>query len=60
MGRGGVVGSGVGGELLLSVAAHRRALALPSGLRRCTVTGAGCTDGVLRVRFAPDPQLWPA
>lgn len=52
--------SRVGEELLLSVAGYRRALALPSGLRRCTVTGAGCTDGVLRVRFAPDPQLWPA
>ncbi|AXG77411.1 ArsA family ATPase [Streptomyces paludis] len=46
-------------ELLLTVGAFRRIVPLPSALRRCTVTGAGLTDGVLRVRFAPDPALWP-
>ncbi|MEW1721318.1 ArsA-related P-loop ATPase [Streptomyces sp. NPDC093109] len=46
-------------ELLLTVGAFRRIVPLPSALRRCTVTGAALTDGVLRVRFAPDPSLWP-
>ncbi|MFJ5102029.1 ArsA family ATPase [Streptomyces sp. NPDC088554] len=46
-------------ELLLTVGAFRRVVPLPSALRRCTVTGAALTDGVLRVRFEPDPGLWP-
>lgn len=46
-------------ELLLTVGPFRRIVLLPSALRRCTVTGAALTDGVLRVRFAPDPGLWP-
>ncbi|MEV7423674.1 MULTISPECIES: ArsA family ATPase [unclassified Streptomyces] len=46
-------------ELLLSVGPFRRTVPLPSALRRCTVTGAALTDGVLRVRFTPDPALWP-
>ncbi|MFF3752065.1 ArsA family ATPase [Streptomyces sp. NPDC002018] len=46
-------------ELLLTVGAFRRIVPLPSALRRCTVTGAALTDGVLRVRFTPDPALWP-
>ena len=45
-------------ELVLTVGAHRRALALPSVLRRCIVEGAALRDGVLRVRFRPDPDLW--
>ncbi|MEU8544381.1 ArsA-related P-loop ATPase [Streptomyces sp. NPDC048717] len=49
-----------GDELLLSVGPFRRALPLPAALRRCTVTGAGLVDGDLRIRFAPDPGLWPA
>jgi arsenite/tail-anchored protein-transporting ATPase len=49
-----------GDELVLTVGAHRRLFTLPSGLRRCTVTGAEFADGTLRVRFRPDPQLWPA
>jgi arsenite-transporting ATPase len=28
-------------------------------LRRCTVAGAALRDGELRIRFAPDPELWP-
>ncbi|RDG38134.1 ArsA family ATPase [Streptomyces corynorhini] len=46
-------------ELLLGVGPFHRAVPLPSALRRCTVTGAALTDGVLRVRFTPDPGLWP-
>ncbi|QKW19236.1 ArsA family ATPase [Kitasatospora sp. NA04385] len=48
-----------GDELVVGVGGYRRVLALPSGLRRCTVSGAGLADGVLSVRFAPDPALWP-
>lgn len=48
-----------GDELLISVGPFRRIVPLPSALRRCTVAGAGLTDGVLRVRFRPDPELWP-
>ncbi|MFE2036472.1 ArsA family ATPase [Streptomyces scopuliridis] len=46
-------------ELLLTVGPFRRIVPLPSVLRRCTVTGAALADGVLRVRFTPDPDLWP-
>ncbi|MFF9842247.1 ArsA family ATPase [Streptomyces sp. NPDC020422] len=48
-----------GDELLLAVGPFRRNVPLPAVLRRCTVTGAGLVDGDLRVRFAPDPGLWP-
>jgi len=48
-----------GDHLVLQLDGHRRVLALPSGLRRCLLVGARLTDGVLRVRFAPDPELWP-
>ncbi|GAA1391989.1 ArsA-related P-loop ATPase [Kitasatospora putterlickiae] len=48
-----------GDELVVGLGAHRRVLTLPSALRRCTVAGAGLHDGVLTVRFAPDPGLWP-
>jgi arsenite-transporting ATPase len=47
-----------GEELLLTVPGARRALPLPSALRRCTVTGASLRDGCLRVRFEPDPAQW--
>jgi arsenite-transporting ATPase len=47
-----------GDEIVLTVGPHRRALALPSVLRRCVVDGAALRDGVLRVRFRPDPDLW--
>jgi arsenite/tail-anchored protein-transporting ATPase len=46
-------------ELLLTVGPFRRIVPLPSAPRRCTVTGAALTDGVLKVRFTPDPALWP-
>ncbi|WP_310794775.1 hypothetical protein [Streptomyces sp. TLI_171] len=48
-----------GDELVLGVGTGRRILALPSALRRCTVSGAGLADGTLSVRFTPDPALWP-
>ena len=47
-----------GDELVLTVGSHRRALALPSVLRRCIVEGAALRDGELRVRFRPDPDVW--
>ncbi|WP_329116104.1 ArsA family ATPase [Streptomyces sp. NBC_01465] len=48
-----------GDELLLTVGPFRRIVPLPSALRRCTVSGAGLDDGVLGIRFTPDPALWP-
>ncbi|WP_184569049.1 ArsA family ATPase [Streptomyces zagrosensis] len=48
-----------GDELVITAGQFRRVLPLPSALRRCTVSGAGLHEGELRVRFAPDPQLWP-
>ncbi|MCU1692053.1 MAG: arsenic transporter ATPase [Frankiales bacterium] len=48
-----------GDELVVTVAGHRRVLALPSALCRCTVAGAVLAEGRLAVRFEPDPDLWP-
>lgn len=48
-----------GDELLITVAGHRRALPLPSALRRCTITRAGLHDAELHIRFTPDPAVWP-
>lgn len=48
-----------GDELLLTVGPFRRIVPLPSALRRCSVSGAALTEGTLRVRFTPDPGLWP-
>ncbi|MFJ4836857.1 ArsA-related P-loop ATPase [Streptomyces sp. NPDC088746] len=48
-----------GDELFLTAGPFRRIVRLESALRRCTVSGAALTDGVLRVRFTPDPALWP-
>jgi arsenite-transporting ATPase len=47
-----------GDDLVITVAGHRRALALPSVLRRCVVDGAGLHEGRLRVRFRADPAVW--
>jgi arsenite-transporting ATPase len=47
-----------GDELVVTVAGHRRILALPSALRRCTVDDASLRDGRLVVRFVPDPGQW--
>ncbi len=51
--------SRTGDELVLTLAGHRRLLLLPSVLRRCTVVRATLVEGVLRVRFVPDPAQWP-
>ncbi|MFC6062317.1 ArsA family ATPase [Streptomyces ochraceiscleroticus] len=48
-----------GEELIITVGPFRRIRTLPSALRRCTVSGAGLRDGVLHIRFTPDPELWP-
>ncbi|MHA5048503.1 ArsA family ATPase [Streptomyces sp. SD15] len=48
-----------GDELVLTVGQFRRIVPLPSALRRCTVAGAALREGELRVRFTPDPGLWP-
>ena len=48
-----------GDDLVVTVAGSRRLLPLPSVLRRCTVAGATLVQGRLRVRFEPDPALWP-
>jgi arsenite-transporting ATPase len=48
----------VGDDLVVTVGSHRRVLALPSALRRCSVAGAVLRDGRLRVRFEPHPDQW--
>jgi arsenite-transporting ATPase len=52
-------------DLVVSAAGARRSIRLDSLLRRCRVTGgtlagAGTASAHLDVRFAPDPQQWPA
>jgi arsenite-transporting ATPase len=49
-----------GDELVVTAGPFRRIVPLPSALRRCTVAGAALREGELRIRFAPDPALWPA
>jgi arsenite-transporting ATPase len=48
-----------GDDLVVTVGGNRRVLTLPSVLRRCTVVGAEFDGAELRVRFRPDPDLWP-
>ncbi|KOV98300.1 hypothetical protein ADK65_21415 [Streptomyces sp. NRRL B-1140] len=48
-----------GDELVVTAGRFRRIVPLPSVLRRCTVDGAALREGELRIRFAPDPRLWP-
>ncbi|MFJ5259204.1 ArsA family ATPase [Streptomyces sp. NPDC088387] len=48
-----------GDELVLGAGRFRRIVPLPSALRRCSVAGASLVEGELRIRFAPDPELWP-
>ncbi len=50
----------VGVDLIVTVGAHRRRIALPSTLQRCRTTGAQFTDEALVVEFEADPDLWPA
>ncbi|AOR34812.1 hypothetical protein BFF78_30525 [Streptomyces fodineus] len=49
-----------GDELVLTAGPFRRIVPLPSALRRCSVAGAALREGELCIRFAPDPDLWPA
>lgn len=48
----------VGDELAIAVGGVRRLVALPSVLRRCTVTAARLDGDDLCVTFAPDPAVW--
>jgi arsenite/tail-anchored protein-transporting ATPase len=48
----------VGEQLAITVAGVRRLVALPAGLRRCTVTGARLDGDDLHVVFRPDPAQW--
>ncbi|MFE9018300.1 ArsA family ATPase [Streptomyces sp. NPDC007808] len=48
-----------GDELVVTAGQFRRIVPLPSALRRCRVDGAALRDAELRIRFAPDPDLWP-
>ncbi|MEU6401751.1 ArsA-related P-loop ATPase [Streptomyces sp. NPDC046985] len=48
-----------GDELVLAAGPFRRIVPLPSVLRRCAVDGAALREDELRIRFAPDPALWP-
>ncbi|EGX60405.1 hypothetical protein SZN_07929 [Streptomyces zinciresistens K42] len=48
-----------GDELVLTAGQFRRIVPLPSVLRRCTVAGAALREAELRIRFTPDPGLWP-
>jgi arsenite-transporting ATPase len=57
--RAAVDAARAGDDLVLTVGGHRRVLTLPSILRRCEVVGGELADRELRVRFRPDPGLWP-
>ncbi len=48
-----------GDDLVITVGSHRRRIALPSLLQRCTATGARFADDALVVAFVPDPARWP-
>lgn len=48
----------IGDELAVTIDGRRRLVALPSVLRRCTVTAATAGDDGLSVQFRPDPELW--
>jgi arsenite-transporting ATPase len=47
-----------GDELVITLAGHRRLLALPSVLQRCHVVGARLAEGRLLITFEPDPTQW--
>ncbi|HEY7718277.1 MAG TPA: ArsA family ATPase, partial [Pedococcus sp.] len=46
-------------ELLVAVGDHRRVLTLPAALQRCDVRSASVREGLLRVRFVPNEEVWP-
>jgi arsenite-transporting ATPase len=45
-------------DLAVTAGGTRRMVALPSVLRRCTVSGARLSGDDLRVAFTPDPAVW--
>jgi arsenite/tail-anchored protein-transporting ATPase len=45
-------------DLAVTTGGTRRMIALPSVLRRCTVTGANVAGDELCVAFVPDPAAW--
>src|SRR5699024_9460409 len=49
----------IGDDLLVTAGGVRRRVRLAPVLRRCTVREAEMGDGVLRIRFRPDPEVWP-
>jgi arsenite-transporting ATPase len=46
-------------DLVVTVGGHRRLVALPESLRRCSVAGAELSEGRLAVRFTDDPAGAP-
>ncbi|GAB19363.1 putative anion-transporting ATPase [Gordonia effusa NBRC 100432] len=46
-------------DLLVTISGFRYPVRLPSVLRRCVVTDAAWDGGVLRIRFTPNPAVWP-
>jgi arsenite/tail-anchored protein-transporting ATPase len=46
-------------DLAVTAGGTRRMVALPSVLRRCTITAARLVGDELCVLFQPDPALWP-
>ena len=57
--RGAVDLARAGDDLVVTLGAERRRLALPSLLRRCTITGALFDGDDLVVEFEVDPDRWP-
>ncbi|HNP58306.1 MAG TPA: ArsA family ATPase [Gordonia sp. (in: high G+C Gram-positive bacteria)] len=48
-----------GDDLLVTISGFRFPVRLPSVLRRCKVAGADWDDDEVRIRFTPDPAVWP-
>ncbi|MBJ7288912.1 MAG: ArsA family ATPase, partial [Williamsia sp.] len=48
-----------GDDLLVTLSGFRHRVPLPSVLRRCSVRDARWEDGMLNIRFQPDPRVWP-
>ena len=57
--RGDLALSRSGDDLVVTVGDVRRRIALPSVLRRCTVSGARFDHGRLLIGFDADPDQWP-
>lgn len=49
----------IGDDLLVRAGGVRRRVRLAPVLQRCTVREAAMGEGVLRIRFRPDPEEWP-